>query len=223
MDTTSGTCQYIDWAVAAETLAGQVGRGDQFLVHPLLRGVLLAVVDGVGHGEAAVAAAALAITTLRTHGPESVVQLIQRCHERLKNTRGVVMSVASIRGQDSSVTWVGVGDVEGLLVRMVASHARPVRESLPLRGGVVGYQLPPLRATTVTVTPGDLLVFATDGVRNSFVQEPLLYNPLLRQMADGPRQLATQLLGAYGKATDDALVLVARYRGDTGCTTSLAD
>jgi hypothetical protein len=31
--------------------------------------------------------------------------------------------------------------------------------------------------------------------------------------SDPPQQLADQLLAEYGKATDDALVLVARYMG----------
>ncbi|MCS6926004.1 MAG: SpoIIE family protein phosphatase [Candidatus Binatia bacterium] len=202
--------------MVTKTLPGQVECGDRYLVHPLPQGVLLAVVDGLGHGEEAVAAATLAIATLQAYAQEPVVQLVQCCHDRLRSTRGVVMSVASIRGQDSSMTWIGIGDVEGLLMHAVTSRAQPLRESLPLRGGVVGYQLPPLRATTVTVTPGDLLVFATDGVRTSFVQEPLLSHPLLRQVSDGPQQLASQLLESYGKGTDDALVLVARYRGDAG-------
>jgi hypothetical protein len=50
-------------------------------------------------------------------------------------------------------------------------------------------------------------------VHGSFLQELLLRNPLLRLAQDGPRQLADQILARYGKATDDALVLVARYQG----------
>jgi len=61
----------------------------------------------------------------------------------------------------------------------------------------------------------DLLIFATDGLRSSFMHDPQLQNPLLRQAQDGPQQLADALLTRYGKATDDALVLVARYRGAT--------
>jgi serine phosphatase RsbU (regulator of sigma subunit) len=33
-----------------------------------------------------------------------------------------------------------------------------------LRSGVVGYQLPTLRASTLPIAPGDLLIFATDGI-----------------------------------------------------------
>jgi serine/threonine protein phosphatase PrpC len=199
-------------SVALHTLAGQSVSGDVHLVTPFPGGALVAVVDGLGHGEDAVTAAKLAIATLNEHAQESPLLLLQRCHGQLKGTRGAVMSLASFRAHDDLMTWVGVGDVEGVLLRGDAD-AKPARESLPLRGGVVGYQLPPLRVTTLPVRRGDLLIFATDGVRSSFTQEPLLRNPLIRLTQDGPQQLAEQVLARYGKATDDALVLVARYQG----------
>jgi negative regulator of sigma-B (phosphoserine phosphatase) len=214
MEEVTDDTHLIDWAVATRALTGQSVSGDQYIVHPFPSGVLVAVVDGLGHGEEAITAANLAIAALQEHAHESVVLLLQGCHERLKGTRGVVMSLASFSAQDSSLTWVGVGDVEGVFLR-TAPSARPARESIPLRGGVLGYQLPPLRATSVSVARGDLLIFATDGIRSSFVQEPLLNNPLTRQTADGPQQLANHLLVQYAKETDDALVLVARYRGET--------
>ena len=56
----------IDWGVAARPLEGQAVSGDLHLVKPLDDGVLLAVVDGVGHGGEAVAAARAAVA-LYTH------------------------------------------------------------------------------------------------------------------------------------------------------------
>jgi len=204
---------WLRWSVAARPLAHQSVSGDLSLVAPFLGGVLVAVVDGLGHGEEAVTAAQRAITTLTENAQESVVFLLQRCHEELIGTRGAVMSLASFHVHDGLMTWVGVGDVEGVLLRG-SLEAGPAREILLLRGGVVGYQLPPVRATTLPVRRGDMLIFATDGIRSAFVQEPLLRNPLIRMAQDGPQQLADQLLAQYGKATDDALVLVARYLGD---------
>jgi hypothetical protein len=214
METISSTCPLIDWAVATRALAGQTVCGDHSLVCPFPKGVLVAVVDGLGHGEEAVTAATLALAVLREYAYESVVLLLQRCHEQLKGTRGAVMSVASFSAHAGVMTWAGVGDVEGIWVGAAAS-GRSARESIPLRGGVLGYQLPPLRASTVAVRRGDLVILATDGVRSSFVQEPQLHSPLVRQAADGPKELAARLLLQYAKETDDALVLVARYRGDS--------
>jgi serine/threonine protein phosphatase PrpC len=177
-------------------------------------GVVVAVVDGIGHGEEAMIAAQQALAIAQEHAQEGVIPLLLHCHEQLKGTRGVVMSVATFTARDSLMTWLGVGDVEGVLVR-TDTTTQPPREFLPLRGGVIGYQLPPLRATTLSVGRADLLIFATDGLHNGFVHDPQLQNPLLRQARDGPQQLADALLTQYGKATDDALVFVARYRGAT--------
>ena len=65
------------------------------------------------------------------------------------------------------MTWVGVGNVSGFLLRAHPGEGRP-REVLLPRGGVVGYRLPTLYSVTVLVAAGDTLLFATDGIRSSF-------------------------------------------------------
>jgi phosphoserine phosphatase RsbX len=72
-----------------------------------------------------------------------------------------------------------------------------------LRGGVVGYQLPALHASILAVTPGDLVVFATDGVREDFSDLIDIRDPL-------PRLVDTIMAKKY-RGTDDGLVLGCRY------------
>jgi hypothetical protein len=62
------------------------------------------------------------------------------------------------------MTWLGVGNVQGVLMRADAKKGK-VKESLLLRGGVVGSQLPALQATVIPIVKGDTLVFATDRPR----------------------------------------------------------
>jgi negative regulator of sigma-B (phosphoserine phosphatase) len=199
----------LDWAVATSALPGERQSGDLSLVTSVPSGVLVAVVDGLGHGEEAAAAARAAVHALERHAHESASALFQRCHRALHGTRGVVMSVAFFGRGDRSMTWLGVGNVEGLLLPGEgAGRGGRARGSLVTRGGIVGSELPRLQPHTLPVNAGDLLIFATDGIRDGF--------------ADGlpsdatPQQLADQILVRYGKGTDDALVLVARYRGGTG-------
>jgi len=164
------------------------------------------VVDGLGHGEEAAAAAKLAVTTLDQFSREPVAPLVQRCHEALVGTRGVVMSVAYFDPTRDTMTWVGLGNVEGVLVHENWAE-RSARTSLVTRGGIVGAQLDalPVRPWVIPVLPGDLLVFATDGIRSGFAED------ISRR--DTPQQIADLLLSRYGKGTDDALVLAARYLG----------
>jgi phosphoserine phosphatase RsbX len=198
------TQSLLEWGVATAALPGQAGSGDECLVKSFASGVLVAAIDGLGHGEEAGAAARIAVRTLEQHAHESVIFLVKRCHTSLRRTRGVVMSLASFSARDETMTWVGVGNVEGLLLG-ADPGSRPRREVLLLRGGVVGDLLPTLHASLIPVMRGDTLIFATDGVRSSFLDDLVPGDP--------PQQMANRILARHGKGTDDALVLVARYLG----------
>jgi negative regulator of sigma-B (phosphoserine phosphatase) len=194
----------IEWGVATLPLAGEAESGDLYVVKPFHHGVLVAVVDGLGHGPEAALAAKTAMATLEDCASEPVVALVQRCHEKLIRTRGVVMSLASLDTKGKTLTWLGVGNVEGVLLR---AHVRtnPPRENVLLRSGVVGCQLPTLRASILPVRRGDVLILATDGVRSGFAEDVTLSRP--------PQQIAEQILARHATGMDDALVLVARYLG----------
>src|SRR5437879_5367664 len=153
----------IDWGVATLAHAGEKESGDLHLVKQVGRGVLVAAVDGLGHGAEAAAAARAAVAALDRYAEESLSPLVRRCHEALAGSRGVVMSLAYLGGVQPSLTWLGVGNVEGLVLH-AAPNRRPARASLVTRGGIVGgAELPPLRTDVVPMAPGDLLIFATDG------------------------------------------------------------
>src|SRR4051794_12073626 len=94
----------LKWGVAVRALPGQAVCGDLYLVEPFANGALVAVVDGVGHGEEAFAAASLAADTLRAHAHEDVLQLLRRCHEALRPTRGAALTVASFNAVDGTMT-----------------------------------------------------------------------------------------------------------------------
>lgn len=193
---------FLEWGVAVRALPTERKSGDVHVVRPFVGGGLVAVVDGLGHGEEAATAARLAAATLAHHAGDSVIALVRRCHEALARTRGAVMTLGAFNTADATLTWTGVGNVEGVLVRAAPDASNP-RERVVLRGGVVGYELPLVRATVVPVLRGDMLVLATDGIRMDFVDWVNVREP--------PQRLADHLLAEFGKDDDDALVLVARY------------
>ena len=192
----------LDWAVASSTMAGEVESGDMHLVQPTRDGCLVAVVDGLGHGPAAAAAARVAITALTGHVEEPVLPLVQRCHEALAGTRGAVLSLARISTVHHSLTWIGVGNVTGVLW-FCGATGRAAQATLLPSAGIVGGELPRLRAEVIALTPGDTLVFATDGVDEAFAHT--------HPNAASPQRLADAMLAEHAKGTDDALVLVGRY------------
>jgi negative regulator of sigma-B (phosphoserine phosphatase) len=209
----------IEWGVAAQTMPGHDESGDQYLVQPFPNGVLVAVVDGLGHGDHAAAVAKTAVTTLKAYAHEPIISLMKRCHENLRGSRGAVLSLASFNALKGIMTWLGVGNVEGVLLH-ANSKAGPTHKSLLLRGGVVGYRLPSLRDAILHISPGDILFFVTDGIRSGFVKEQI-QDPFSQTLdkTKPPQQIADYILAQYGRGTDDALVLVARYNGDAPQTT----
>lgn len=191
----------VNWAVSAATLPGQAESGDLHFVRELRQRVVLAVVDGLGHGDDAAVAARVAVAVLERSSDEPVAALLMRCHEELKKTRGVALSLASVDANDGTVTWLGVGNVAGVLIHAAGGD----REGLITRGGVVGFNLPPLRSVTLPVARGDTLILATDGIRSSFADD---LSP-----GGSPQRIAQEALDRHWRGTDDALVLVARYLG----------
>ena len=194
----------IAWGVASRPSPGQVVCGDRHLIKPITDGVLAAVVDGLGHGDEATAAAKTAIAVLESHAEESLTSLVKRCHEALTKTRGAVMTLARLRWLGSELSWLGVGNVEAIMLR-ADRQAKARSDRVLLRSGLVGYQLPVLRATTLALAPDDLLIFATDGIDAGF-NEGLV-------CSDSPQQLADGILERHFRGHDDALVLVVRYLG----------
>ena len=163
----------IDWGVSWRALPGERESGDLHVVSHFENGVLIGVMDGLGHGPDAAAAARAAAEVLQARAGEPVAALVKHCHEGLRKTRGVVLSIASLDATERVMSWIAVGNVEGILFRADRS-SRPARETVLMRSGVVGYQLPPLRAAAHPLQADDVLVFATDGIKDAFANQPPL-------------------------------------------------
>src|SRR5215472_17341883 len=194
----------VEYGVARFILPGQDESGDQHLVSCNRNVILIAAVDGIGHGEEAANAAKTATSILKTGMDQPVISLVEECHQGLRLTRGVVMSLASIDPVHRMMTWLGVGNVQGALMRNGASKGS-VGDMLLLRPGVVGAQLPPLQAAVLPIEQGDTLYFVTDGVRNEFA--------LSLSALENPQRAADRILEQYQNGTDDALALVVRLTG----------
>jgi hypothetical protein len=189
-------------------LAGQSVIGDRALVHVADQLAMAAVIDGLGHGAQAARAAEIAARALVEHREESPASLFARCDAALAATRGVVMSLALFDAARDVVTWAGVGDVEGVLLRWNTAYRRET-EVLLRRVGVVGTRRDqPVYAETLSLEVGDTLILATDGVRAGF--------ELGVRLEDEPKRIAERVLSQSSSQVDDALVLVARYLGSAG-------
>ena len=194
----------VEYGVAKYVLPGQGESGDHHLVCCNRNGILIAAIDGIGHGEEAASVSKAAAALIRSCADEPIISLVERCHEKLRSTRGVVLSLALVDPEHGMMTWLGVGNVHGVLMRSDAKNGN-AQESLLLRAGVVGSQLPALQATVIPVAKGDTLFFATDGIRSDF--------PASLSARENPQRASDRILEQYRSGNDDALVLVTRITG----------
>ena len=192
----------LEWCTAGRPLAGEERSGDDALVIAGERGALVAVIDGVGHGPLAAEAAEVAVAALRQDPWLDVEELTKRCHEALRPTRGAAVGLAAFHSA-GTLTWLGVGNIIGRLVSGGGLSA-PAGRWLGSVSGVAGDEdLPALRPATIPVRRGDVLILATDGIDSAFVDEVVATGTCA--------EIADRVLRDFARASDDALVVVARY------------
>jgi phosphoserine phosphatase RsbX len=197
----------LERGVAGLAHEGERRSGDLAVFAPSERGGLVAVLDGLGHGDAAADASEAAAAILTQYVDEPPQRLLERCHEELRRTRGAVMTLAWFDLEARTMAWTGVGNVEARFVRAGAG-ADARHDSPVVLGGVVGYNLPQVRMGTVPLAPGDAVVLATDGVAADY--------SVSLEPGVPAQQLAERVLARHGKGTDDALAAVVRYLGPRG-------
>ncbi|MBI5401792.1 MAG: hypothetical protein A2279_02595 [Stygiobacter sp. RIFOXYA12_FULL_38_9] len=157
----------VAYSTSSVIFPGQNESGDLYIIKEFPEKVIVGVVDGMGHGHEAAIAAKCAVDTLEANADLSIMKLVKLCHEKLKNTRGVVLALASINYTDDTLTWLSIGNVEGVLLR-ADSETKPAYESIFMCRGVLGYNLSQLYATIIPISKGDLLILSTDGIRSDY-------------------------------------------------------
>ena len=157
----------------------------------------IAVVDGLGHGEAANAAAMAFVEYFREHmTPDmALVDMLQKVSRAIERTRGVAASVIRLDGVNRQMQYAGVGNVE--LSAVSASPIRPISKP-----GIVGRRMGRLMLFEYALHPGDLLAVFTDGISSRFNLESMRNLEL--------SALCRELMSQWGKDHDDATVVTIR-------------
>jgi hypothetical protein len=125
----------------------------------------------------------------------------------MTETRGAAITLARVDLDADAISWIGIGNVTAMLVAK-GPRGVHVRASALLTGGIVGYRMPETLLTqNISVSPGDLLVIASDGIAEDHLDSI--------DFAAPATAIAETILHKHGKDSDDALVLAARHRGTT--------
>jgi hypothetical protein len=176
---------------------GEKYNGDNYFLQRFEDKAIAAVIDGLGHGQAASEASTIARLYLVENYKKPLDVIINELHERLKRTRGVVISIALIDDKEGVLEYVGIGNV---LTRIFNSTTtiNPVKYS-----GCLGYILRNFRVFRYPWIKGNIIIMTSDGISERYVT-----NKDPNFLKKHPIIIASTILKEYGKTQDDATVLV---------------
>lgn len=195
---------------AADLLAKRIGvwsrphpketlNGDAYYIQRLRGRMLLAVIDGLGHGKGAKEASDVALDLLKDWDGEAPDEILLMAHDALRATRGAVMGVVLIDEASERIHYAGVGNIA------IRTFDTPAPFNPIPANGTLGARLGKVRQWSGSWTDGATVLMASDGLSESW--DIGAYPGLLRR---SPQLLANILMRDYGRKVDDATVLVAR-------------
>jgi hypothetical protein len=184
-------------------LAGETESGDAWMVARQRQAIALVVVDGLGHGPEAAKAARAAVDAVAQQPGMRPAEQIEVCHAALRPTRGAAQAVALIDLAARQLYFAGVGNISACIVD------GDTRRQLMSHNGIVGHNMRKVQEFALPCGPGALVILASDGIGT---QWDLAQYPGLA--ACDPAIVAAVLLRDFGRARDDACVLVQRCPGE---------
>jgi hypothetical protein len=180
-------------------LAGEAQSGDGYAVKVRDGHRQALVVDGLGHGPLAAAAAQAAVRVFNQATPSTPAAMIETLHGALSHTRGAAVAVAEIDTDARMIRYAGLGNIAGTI--FTDAGVRKGMVSLP---GIAGHQKRQVRQYDYPFPPGSTRLMHTDGVVDRW--SPADYPGLLMH---SPQVIAATVLRDAGTRRDDAGVLVA--------------
>lgn len=185
----------------AVPVAGEIESGDAWQFIPLDDGWSVAVVDGLGHG---VGAAAAARPVLDSHDeyPHDPARCLTEAHGRSHGTRGSACSIVVQRGSPPALVHAGVGNV----AVSVASIGEG--RGLASQNGTLGVACSAVRENRLDVPDRGLLILHTDGLSARWSLDA--YAGL---QVRHPQVVAGVLFRDARRLRDDATVVVVELRG----------
>jgi anti-sigma regulatory factor (Ser/Thr protein kinase) len=175
---------------------GEVECGDSWALAEDQDSLCIMLVDGLGHGSFAAAAAECAQESFAATVAETPRAILERAHRALASTRGAAAAVARIT-QRCKLSYAGVGNVTGYIVGADQS------QGLVSYNGTLGLTLQKLQQFEYEWPKDSILVMHSDGLSARW---DLRKNPILR--GKHPAIIAGVLYRDHARVRDDATVVV---------------
>jgi anti-sigma regulatory factor (Ser/Thr protein kinase) len=191
----------LEFGAVCRALAGEIECGDTWRIAEDGSSAAMLVVDGLGHGSFAAAAARTAAQVFAAKPFDEPAAAMQSLHRGLLGSRGAVAACAQLNISEARVDYAGVGNIYGAIVGKEGSRG------MVSYNGTLGGQCSRTRQFTYPWPEGSLVVVHSDGLsaRWDLADHPGLIN-------QHAAVIAAALYRESARKGDDATVLVARRR-----------
>lgn len=191
----------LSFGVATRAYRNSESNGDNFVLRRSGESALIALIDGLGHGQYAKIASQTAREYIENHYDQPLEAIFRGAGRACRATRGVVMALARFACQMESIslTFASIGNIEA---RVFGSPA-PV--NIIAQRGVVGLNAPNPVVTKCSWNPDYILVLHTDGLQPNWSWHDF---PELAMATAS--QAARYLLQVLATDSDDATVFVVK-------------
>ncbi|MFX0132900.1 MAG: ATP-binding SpoIIE family protein phosphatase [Candidatus Hodarchaeota archaeon] len=185
------------FSIFSRSKLGEIENGDSYFLQHFESNTMIAVIDGLGHGNAAAEASRKAKQLLYENFKEDLEVIILALNQNLRHTRGVAISIALINDQEKTLEYVGIGNVLG----RVYNSPEPIK--LVNYNGTLGVSLRKFKVFKYPWQVGNLIILTSDGISNKYDFED--FSNLLH---NHPIVIANTLFKKFNKKHDDATILV---------------
>lgn len=173
-------------------MVGETANGDRAVVRTEDGGaVLLAVIDGLGHGPGAAAASRLAAECLESISLDTpLADVMEIAHRKMAGSRGAAATVCMIKNRQLEAC--AVGNVE---------LRTDIRLPFVFSAGILGSQVRRFHVCRASLVSRARLVLFSDGISSRTPIDDMRKLP--------PRVVCETIMNKYRRKEDDATVLVA--------------
>lgn len=184
------------FGVAFRPMSGISVNGDAYVIEEWDGQTLLAVIDGLGHGEEASIASRKAKQYVLENRTRDIEQIVVGLHTHLHGTRGVVAGLVRIDRVGRRLIFCGVGNIEARVVGEPPMHPASLE-------GIVGLNLRKTAKFGYRYNTLKAVALHSDGISGRFdlSDYPSAY--------EQPQKVAERIMAEWGKENDDATIIIA--------------
>jgi anti-sigma regulatory factor (Ser/Thr protein kinase) len=186
----------IQTSVYSRPKPGFKNNGDAYFIKRYEDSAMVAVVDGIGHGDKASEASKIAVKVIEDKFRDELDQMVLTIHRKLHGSRGCVIGIVRMN-KEGKIEYLGVGNIRTQI------YTTERYKRLVSFDGLLGSNIRTLRTDRLALSTPCLIVLHSDGVSSfNFDDRRIVYRPVM--------EITKEAFEQHKKSSDDATLLIAR-------------